>query len=70
VITALESTLHLDQGALDHERAVLSDYGNMSAPTVLFVLDRVRAAGLPRRTVLTAMGPGFSCGALSLARAA
>ncbi len=70
VITALESTLHLDQGALDHERAVLSDYGNMSAPTVLFVLDRVRTAGLPRRTVLTAMGPGFSCGALSLARAA
>lgn len=70
VITALESTLHLQQGALDHERAVLSDYGNMSAPTVLFVLDRVRAAGLPRRTVLTAMGPGFSCGALSLARAA
>lgn len=70
VITALESTLHLEQGALDHERAVLSAYGNMSAPTVLFVLDRVRAAGLPRRTVLTAMGPGFSCGALSLARAA
>ena len=70
VITALESTLHLDQGALDHERAVLSDYGNMSAPTVLFVLDRVMAAGMPNRTVLTAMGPGFSCGVLSLARAA
>lgn len=70
VITALEQTLHLQQGALDHERAVLSDFGNMSAPTVLFVLDRVIAAGLPKRTVMTAMGPGFSCGVLSLARAA
>jgi alkylresorcinol/alkylpyrone synthase len=70
VITALEHTLHLQQGALDHERAVLSDNGNMSAPTVLFVLDRIIAAGLPKRTVMTAMGPGFSCGVLSLARAA
>ena len=70
VITALESALHLGQGTLDHERAVLSNFGNMSAPTVLFVLDRLIAAGLPPRTVVTALGPGFSCGALSLARAA
>jgi alkylresorcinol/alkylpyrone synthase len=70
VITALEHALHLEQGALDHERAVLSQYGNMSAPTVLFVLERVIATGLPRRTVMTALGPGFTCGVLSLARAA
>ena len=70
VITALETALHLGQGTLDHERAVLSDFGNMSAPTVLFVMDRLISAGLPSRTVMTAMGPGFSCGALSLARAA
>ncbi|HTR86054.1 MAG TPA: type III polyketide synthase [Reyranella sp.] len=70
VIAALEQALHLDQGALDHERQVLADCGNMSAPTVLFVLDRLIASGLPSRTVMTAMGPGFTCGALSLARAA
>jgi alkylresorcinol/alkylpyrone synthase len=70
VITALEHALHLQQGALDHERAVLSEHGNMSAPTVMFVLERLVAAGLPKRTVMTAMGPGFSCGVLSLARAA
>jgi hypothetical protein len=29
------------QGALDHERTVLADYGNMSAPTALFVLERL-----------------------------
>ena len=32
----------------------------MSAPTVLFVLERLVAAGLPPRTVMTAMGPGFT----------
>jgi alkylresorcinol/alkylpyrone synthase len=70
VIAALEHALHLEQGALDHERAVLSRYGNMSAPTVMFVLERIIAEGLPNRTVMTALGPGFSCGALSLVRAA
>jgi alkylresorcinol/alkylpyrone synthase len=70
VITALEITLRLDQGTLDHERAVLEEYGNMSAPTVLFVLERLVKQGLPRRTVLTALGPGFTCSCLSLAKAA
>ena len=67
VITALEKTLGLGQGTLDHERAVLESYGNMSAPTVLFVLQRLVDVGLPRRTVLTALGPGFTCSCLSLA---
>jgi alkylresorcinol/alkylpyrone synthase len=66
VIVALEQALRLPQGALDHEREILSDYGNMSAPTVIFVMERLLKAGLPRRTVMTAMGPGFSCAALSL----
>ncbi len=70
VITALEHALHIEQGALDHERAVLAEYGNMSAPTALFVLERVLAAGLPRRTALAALGPGFTCSMVSLARAA
>jgi alkylresorcinol/alkylpyrone synthase len=69
VITALEATLRLDQGTLGHERAVLEAYGNMSAPTVLFVLERLKA-NLPRRTVLTALGPGFTCSCLSLVKAA
>ncbi len=70
VIAALEHALHVEQGALDHERAVLAEYGNMSAPTALFVLERVLAEGLPQRSVLAALGPGFTCSALSLARAA
>ena len=70
VIAALERALSLEQGALDHERAVLADYGNMSAPTALFVLERLIRAGLPSRTLLTAMGPGFTASCVSLKRAA
>lgn len=42
----------------------------MSAPTVLFVLDRIIGEGLPKRSVLTAMGPGFTASCASLARTA
>lgn len=71
VVTALERAFSLNQGMLDHERSVLADYGNMSAPTVLFVLDRlITQDGLPERTLLTAMGPGFSTSCISLKRAA
>jgi alkylresorcinol/alkylpyrone synthase len=66
VIDALETTLDLGQGALDVEREVLREHGNMSAPTVLFILDRIRRAGLPPRSVLTAMGPGFTASTVAL----
>ncbi|WP_421934872.1 type III polyketide synthase [Phenylobacterium sp.] len=67
VVEALESCLDLGQGALDHERGVLADHGNMSAPTVLYVLDRARKAGLPRRSVVTSLGPGFTASTVTLA---
>jgi alkylresorcinol/alkylpyrone synthase len=70
VIVVLERALSLGQGALDHERTVLADYGNMSAPTALFVLERLIQAGLPSRTLLSAMGPGFTVSSVSLRSAA
>lgn len=66
VVAALERALALKDGTLDVEREVLSDFGNMSAPTVMFVLDRVQRQGLKGRSVMTAMGPGFSASCLSL----
>jgi alkylresorcinol/alkylpyrone synthase len=66
VIQALETTLALDQGTLEHERDVIAEYGNMSAPTVLFILERARAKGLPSRSLLTALGPGFTASCVSL----
>ena len=70
VIAALERALSLDQGTLDHERDIIADYGNMSGPTVLFVLERARAAGLPPRSLLTALGPGFTASCVTLRHAA
>ena len=69
VIEAIEGAFGLGQGALDHEREVLAEHGNMSSPTVLFVLDRARRAGLPKRSVVTAMGPGFTTSSVTLAAA-
>ena len=66
VIDAIESALELPQGELNLEREVLHDFGNMSAPTVLFVLDRLLKRGLPGRVMMTAFGPGFTCGGLML----
>ena len=66
VIDAIETALELPQGELNLEREVLRDYGNMSAPTVLFVLERLLERGLPQRVLMTAFGPGFTCAGLML----
>jgi alkylresorcinol/alkylpyrone synthase len=60
VVRGLEEALDLPEDALDDARAVLRDCGNMSAPSVLFVLERALAASGWRRGLMTAMGPGFS----------
>ena len=66
VIDAIETALELPRGELDIERDVLRDFGNMSAPTVLFVLERLLERGLPKRVLMTAFGPGFTCAGLLL----
>lgn len=70
VIEAIEGAMSLDQGTLEHERGVIADYGNMSAPTVLFILERTMARGLPQRSLVTALGPGFTASCVSLRHAA
>ena len=68
VVDALEAALNIETGSLDHERAVLEEHGNMSAPTVLFVLERMMEVGLPATSALIAMGPGFttSCAVIEM----
>jgi len=66
VIDAIESALELNQGELNLEREVLRDFGNMSAPTVLFVLERLIDRGLPDTVMMTAFGPGFTCAGMLL----
>lgn len=69
VITALEEALQLPPGTLREAREVLRQYGNMSAATVLFVLEKMlrkRREPGPRRWLLSALGPGFTAGFLTL----
>jgi alkylresorcinol/alkylpyrone synthase len=60
VVDAVEKALALPAGTLDHERMVLREYGNMSAPTVLFALERVLATRPKSMLALSALGPGFT----------
>ena len=62
VLDALEDVYDLPRGSLSLSREILRDYGNMSAATVLFVLERALAAGHRGRLLLTTLGPGFTAG--------
>jgi alkylresorcinol/alkylpyrone synthase len=62
VIEALEEVFGAAPGSLRHSREILRDYGNMSAATVLFVLERMLADGVKGRLLLSALGPGFTAG--------
>jgi alkylresorcinol/alkylpyrone synthase len=66
VLDALEHAFGLAAGTLADGRGVLRDYGNMSAATVLFVLERALAEPAVGRIMMTALGPGFSAGFLLL----
>ena len=63
VLSAFESSLDLGPDDLRWSRSVLRRYGNMSAPTVLFVLDEFIRGATPDSgdaVLMSAMGPGFA----------
>jgi alkylresorcinol/alkylpyrone synthase len=64
VLDALESAYELPAGSLHESREVLRDYGNMSAATVMFVLERALTNGASHwnRALVSALGPGFTAG--------
>ncbi|GAB2175826.1 type III polyketide synthase [Dongia sp. agr-C8] len=62
VLDALEEAFDLEAGAMQEARDVLREHGNMSAVTVLFVLQRMLRRGLAGRQLMTALGPGFTAG--------
>jgi len=66
VTTAIEAAFELQTGTLRDEREVLRNYGNMSAPTVMFVLERALKSGFSGHAILSALGPGFTASFLGL----
>ncbi|NGQ93859.1 type III polyketide synthase [Brevibacillus sp. SYP-B805] len=63
VLTAYQDALGMAADQLKPSEEVLAEYGNMSSPTVLFVLERsLQHAWQPsERGLAAALGPGFSC---------
>ncbi len=60
VLQALETVFEMSEGTLSDEREVLRGYGNMSAPTVLFVLKRALGRKQKGRRFVGSLGPGFT----------
>jgi len=63
ILDALRDALRLPEAALASGRGVLRDFGNLSSPSVVFVLDRDLADRPPaagERALLISFGAGFS----------
>ena len=59
ILDSTEVSLGLAAGRLDRSRGILRELGNMSSPTVLFVLERSFRSGAPGPRVMLAFGPGL-----------
>jgi predicted naringenin-chalcone synthase len=59
IVAAVEESLELSSNAIAPSRGVFAEYGNMSSPTVLFILERLRKAKAPRPCVALGFGPGL-----------
>lgn len=60
ILTATADALEIDRGCLAPSEQVLADYGNMSSPTILFLLDRFRRESAPLPCIALAFGPGLT----------
>jgi predicted naringenin-chalcone synthase len=60
ILSAVGEALGLDRSLVDVSHRVLAECGNMSSPTVLFILDRLMRSGAARPCVSLAFGPGLA----------
>ncbi len=60
ILDSVRTSLDLPLSALDVSHAVLAEHGNMSSPTILFILNRLRAQHATLPCVMLAFGPGLA----------
>jgi len=60
ILQACVEALELPADAIAASRGVLAEFGNMSSPTILFILDRLQRQNAPGPWVLLAFGPGLT----------
>ncbi|GMV94640.1 MAG: chalcone synthase [Candidatus Hydrogenedentota bacterium] len=59
ILSSTTKALGLDRDAVAVSREVLKEHGNMSSPTILFILKRLRDQNAPRPCVALGFGPGL-----------
>jgi len=63
ILESIYKSLHFTNGHLEESYSVLNDYGNMSSPTILFVLEKIMHKidiDAPGRIFAAAFGPGLT----------
>lgn len=60
ILSASAASLGLSDEALAVSQHVLTEHGNMSSPTILFILQEFRRRGVPFPWVALAFGPGLT----------
>jgi predicted naringenin-chalcone synthase len=60
IVSAFGEAMGLEPSALKVSHQLLVDHGNMSSPTILFILDQLRRPAAPRPCVAVAFGPGLT----------
>jgi len=60
ILDAVQNCLGLDKQMLSPSRQVLFDYGNMSSPTVLFILQNIMQSKTKPPFMLLSFGPGLT----------
>ncbi|KIL45365.1 type III polyketide synthase [Jeotgalibacillus soli] len=62
VLNAYEKTFKFDQKKTEVSRSILKENGNMSSPTILYVLDQFMRGSCTKGEIglMAALGPGFS----------
>ena len=63
ILVTMKKALELSEEKLDSSRFVLENFGNMSSPTILFILEHLMRERSPEKAeqgLCAAFGPGFS----------
>lgn len=60
ILQAVTDAVDLPAESLADSRGVLAEFGNMSSPTVMFILDRLRQRQAARPCVMLGFGPGIA----------
>ncbi len=60
ILSAFAEATGFGRERLQVSHEILAEYGNMSSPTVMFIIDRMRRLKAPRPIVALAFGPGLA----------